>query len=326
MAKCSYCDKLTVNCLCQDDRSRSRERREREAREPNGSCSTPVAATSACVQCRETLATDASFCPKCGCATSGKSSKTENTAASKAAGSPPMPATSFHDLEKFMVGMEERLGGKTDELRRDIQGQVIVINTRMDAQDTRIGTQDGKLDACEHEVKESQKQFKSLQSSLGTHQSMSSRPDAEKLAKQAWLGGFQMMEKEALEKEATKLLGESVGFEKVQCRSAVGTGVVVSFASNHDMKEFVSKAKLPGKVYAKPNRPPKSEIEKATSSKVTEAWDCLVKAGITKQALRANPRKGIVWIINKDGVAAVAATIENEAIKWGPAAPKGISL
>ena len=141
----------------------------------------------------------------------------------------------------------------------------------MDAQDTRIGTQDGKLDACEHEVKELQKQFKSLQSSLGTHQSMSSRPDAEKMGKQPSVGGFQMMEKEALEQEATQLVGESVGFEKVQCRSVVGTGVVVSFAHNHDMKEFVSKAKLPGEVYAKPSRPPKSETERATSSKVIEA-------------------------------------------------------
>ena len=220
-----------------------------------------------------------------------------------------------------MAGMEERLGAKTDDLRSDIKEDVQKINGRIDAQDERINIQDGKIQTCHKEVHELQMQFKNLRSNLEAQQQSQTPTHSEELAKQAWLGGFPAMDKDAIEREAAKIVCGFAGFEKVQCKGVVSTGAVIYFSSSHEMQDFVSKVKLPQQLYAKQNRPPRSESEKAISSKVTEAWNSLNKAGVPNNRLRANPRKGTVWIIAESGIAGVAATVVDDAIKWGPAAP-----
>ena len=84
---------------------------------------------------------------------------------------------------------------------------------------------------------------------------------------------------------------------------------------------MIPAVKLPDPLYIRKNRPPKTPGEKIISGKVAEAWDKLTKAGIEKEKLRANPWKGVVWIVDNKGVAQVAATVVDEKIKWGQAAP-----
>ena len=131
------------------------------------------------------------------------------------------------------------------------------------------------------------------------------------------------MEKSPLEKKARALLGTPDGLRKVECQGPVGTGVVVDFDTIVNMNTLVSTipAKLLAPLYIRKNRPPKTPEEKIISGKVAEAWDKLTKAGIEKQKLLANPWKGVVWIVDNEGVAQVAATVVDEKIKRGQAAP-----
>ena len=135
------------------------------------------------------------------------------------------------------------------------------------------------------------------------------------------------MEKSAVEAKAKQIFGTPAGFQSVLCNGPVGTGVVVNFDTAVNMKTFVDemKAKAFDPLYVRKNRPQKNSEEKAISEKVTEAWDKLKKAGVDKSRLRANPRKGIVWIIGQGGIAEVAATVANATIAWGTAAPSGAS-
>ena len=110
------------------------------------------------------------------------------------------------------------------------------------------------------------------------------------------------MEKSALEKKAQALLGTPDGLRKVECHGPVGTGVVVEFGTTENMNNLVStiSATLPALMYIRKNRPPKPPGEKIISEKVAEAWGKLTKARTEKEKLRANPWKGVVWIVDNE--------------------------
>ena len=217
----------------------------------------------------------------------------------------------------------ELLSQIRDIVKEENQVVADAMTKRIDAAEKRLDGHEVQIGGCQQGIEDLRKEFKQLRAAPAAGRT---GPMLETVAKQAWLGGFPPMEKAALEKKAKALLGTPDGLRSVECHGPVGTGVVVEFDTNENMNTVVSKApaKLTDPLYIRKNRPPKTPGEKIVSGKVTEAWDKLTKAGVEKEQLRANPRRGVVWVIDKDGVAQVAATVVNEEIEWGQAAPTAL--
>ncbi len=134
------------------------------------------------------------------------------------------------------------------------------------------------------------------------------------------------MDAKALEKRAAHIVGTPKGFKQIVTRGLVVTGAIIEFETPDDMRAYVilAKSRDLGELYIRHNRPPRTDSEKNVSSKVTEAWNSLVSNGIDKACLRANSRKGILWILDVDGKAEVIAEIINGEIRWQSNAPPAL--
>ena len=134
------------------------------------------------------------------------------------------------------------------------------------------------------------------------------------------------MEKSAIESKAKEIVGNPLGLAEVRANGTVSTGVVVEFDTIQNMKSYVTEhaTNVPAPLYLRWNRGPRNQHEQSIKAKVTEAWNSLTSAGIQKENLRANSRKGIVWVIGGNGIATTAATVEDMTIRWGPGAPESL--
>ena len=188
--------------------------------------------------------------------------------------------------------------------------------------DAKYGPQ---TDTCKKDIKGLRKQVKDLQADIASRAETTAEVASEGWSKQAWLGGFPPMEKTAIEAKAKEMIGIVPGLLNVHAK-AVSTGVVVEFDTAEHMKTYVSDhaKNIPAPFYLRRNRRPKSKEEQEVCEKVTDAWNSLVSAGIQKEQLRANPRKGIIWTIDGNGLATTAATVEHLEITWGPGAPHSL--
>ena len=128
------------------------------------------------------------------------------------------------------------------------------------------------------------------------------------LAKRLTLRGFIVFDFAKRYKEAAQALGSWHAEGLLRLREDVREGGVAVFPEDgQDFSELVEHAR--------------SAMQQATAAKVTEAFNKLVHAGVSKSQLRANPLKGQVWLIDEDGLAKLAAEVVDDNIKWTSAAP-----
>ena len=183
-----------------------------------------------------------------------------------------------------------------------------------------------QIEDCQKGIEELRTQVKSLEATAASRAAATAETAPNGLTKQAWLGGFVPMEKSAIEGKAKEIVGNPLGLVEVRANGTVSTGVVVEFDTIQHMKSYVTEhaTSVLAPLYLRWNRGPRNQHEKSINEKVTEAWNSLTLAGIPKEKLRANSRKGIVWVIGGNGVATTAATVENLTILWGPGAPDSL--
>ena len=238
-------------------------------------------------------------------------------------GEPKLKApTSLAELQENLVSSMTHQTSTLQNSIGQLQHQVKQINEAVDKNTQDIASHTELLTGHAKSIKDLQQEMKTMKS-----RSRSMDDISNDIKKEAWIGGFPSMDGHALANRARSIIGSPTVLVDVVIKSQVTTGAIIKFDTPENMREFVSacaRQGLPGNIFTRANRPPRTPDQKSRGALINNAWNQLVQAGMPKESLRANPHKGCVWIVDDSGCAATVVEIINGALEWKANAPPGM--
>ena len=137
--------------------------------------------------------------------------------------------------------------------------------------------------------------------------------------REAFVGGFSDLQQSEILKRAANCIRTPEGFHSLRAPTGASNHVFVLFDCPESMNKWVQTVTLPGELYAKPNRPPRSPEAKARAKMVWEGCRKLVNAGVSNEQIIAS--RGLFWVKGGDGTAKKVGRIVDDAIQWEADAP-----
>ena len=136
--------------------------------------------------------------------------------------------------------------------------------------------------------------------------------------REAFIGGFSYLKKEALKDRVATVIGHPKGFLSIEVPGNISSFAFIRFDTPDSMQacvEDLTRKGLPGDLRIKPNRP-KTEESKARSNAFWTAKQLLIRKGWNETNLSVS--RGRIWELDATGGATCLGSLHNGTVEWEP--------